>query len=141
MKDRQKLLTDEQWELVEALLPPPRQRCGMLFGTRELRCETRVALKGMEVGRFFNATCNSRRQTVIDGLPQERKRLFALPTSCQNASQVMSGHGSLRLLRSRTRPSISSTRRHNFFASSSRPKSRSKSAKLIIELIVPTWAS
>jgi len=26
MKDRQKLLTNEQWELVEALLPPPRQR-------------------------------------------------------------------------------------------------------------------
>ena len=26
MKDRQKLLTDEQWELVEALLPPPRRR-------------------------------------------------------------------------------------------------------------------
>ena len=26
MKARQKLLTDEQWELVGALLPPPRQR-------------------------------------------------------------------------------------------------------------------
>ena len=26
MQDRQRLLTNEQWELVEALLPPPRQR-------------------------------------------------------------------------------------------------------------------
>ena len=26
MKDRQKLLRDEQWELVGAFLPPPRQR-------------------------------------------------------------------------------------------------------------------
>jgi transposase len=26
MKQRQKLLTDEQWELIEALLPPPRRR-------------------------------------------------------------------------------------------------------------------
>ena len=26
MKKRQKLLTDEQWELVGALLPPPRRR-------------------------------------------------------------------------------------------------------------------
>jgi|SRR5215831_9861614 len=26
MKDRQKLLTDEQWKLVGAMLPPPRQR-------------------------------------------------------------------------------------------------------------------
>ena len=28
MKTRQKLLTDEQWELIEPLLPKPKQRLG-----------------------------------------------------------------------------------------------------------------
>ena len=58
-------------------------------------------MKRMETGILLDACCNPWRQPVADCLAQERKRVPGLATSREKAGQIISGLGSLRLVRSK----------------------------------------